>query len=65
MLGILVPEVERAVATGGAESAVNGMEGDGVHGKDFGRVGVAGGVFAVAFERKVGTMAGMLVRVSM
>ena len=34
VLGVLVPEVEGAVAAGGGEGAVYGVEGDGVYGVD-------------------------------
>lgn len=52
VLGVLVPEVEGAVATGCAEGAVLGVEGDVVDSVD-GR-GVALGGVAVALEREVG-----------
>lgn len=53
MLGVLVPEVEGAVATGGAKGAVLGMEGDGVDRVNFGDVALGGVVLAVAFEGEV------------
>lgn len=53
MFGVLVPEMEGAVATGGAEGAVFGVEGDGVYGVDFGDVALGGVGLAVAFEGKV------------
>lgn len=51
VLGVLVPEVERAVGAGGAEGAVDGVEGDGVDGVDVD--GVVDGGVAVALEGKV------------
>ena len=53
VLGVLVPEVEGAVATRCAEGAVDRVEGDGVYGVDF--CGVPGGRvgLAVAFEGEV------------
>lgn len=54
VLGVLVPEVEGAVAAGGAEGAVHGVEGDGVDGVDVGYVPRRGRRLAVAFEGEVG-----------
>jgi hypothetical protein len=54
VLGILVPEVECAVAAGSAEGAVDGVEGDGVDRVDVGYVASVGGVLAMALEREVG-----------
>lgn len=48
VLGVLVPEVERAVGAGGAKGAVDGVEGDGVDGVDI--YGVVDGLIAVALE---------------
>ena len=53
VLCVLVPEVECAVAAGGAEGAVHGVEGDGVDGVDFGDVALGGVGLAVAFEGEV------------
>jgi hypothetical protein len=53
VLGVLVPEVEGAVATGGAEGAVDGVEGDCVDAVDFGDVALVGVGLAVAFEGEV------------
>ena len=53
VLGVLVPEVECAVAAGGAEGAVYRVEGDGVDGVDFGDVALGGVGLAVAFEGEV------------
>lgn len=52
VLGVLVPEVERAVGAGGAEGAVDGVEGDVVYGVD--GDDVVGGGLAVTLEGKVG-----------
>lgn len=55
MLGVLVPEVECAVAAGGAEGALGWVEVDAVDGVAVGCVGGAVGVvLAVAFEGEVG-----------
>ena len=54
MLGVLVPEVEGSVAAGGAEGAVDGVEGYRVHGVDVADVAVIGWGLAVAFEAEVG-----------
>lgn len=54
MFGILVPEVEGAVTTGGAEGTVNGMEGDRVEGIDVVDVALVGRGLTVAFEAEVG-----------
>lgn len=54
VLGIFVPEVEGAVAAGGAEGAVHGVEGDGVDGEDVGDVAGVGDVLPMAFEGEVG-----------
>lgn len=53
VLCVLVPEVECAVAAGGAEGAVDGVEGYGVHGVDFCDVARRGVGLAVAFEGEV------------
>jgi hypothetical protein len=53
VLGVLVPEVECAIAAGGGESAVDGVEGDGVNGVDFCDVAGVGVLLAVAFEGEV------------
>ena len=55
MFGVFVPEVECAVAAGGAESSVDGVEGDCVDRVDFGNVPVCGVLLAVAFEGEVET----------
>lgn len=52
VLSVLVPEVEGAVRPGGAEGAVDGVEGDVVDGEDVGDV--VGGRVAVALEGEVG-----------
>lgn len=52
MLGVLVPEVERAVTTGCAEGAVLRVEGDGVESVYVGDVALRS--VAVTFEGKVG-----------
>jgi len=54
MLGVFIPEMERPVAAGGAEGAVDRVEGDGVDGEDVGDVARIGGGDAVAFEGEVG-----------
>ena len=56
MLGVLVPEVEGAVAASGAEGAMFGVEGNGVDGVDLTDVALAGGGLAVAFEGEVGAI---------
>lgn len=53
VLGVLVPEVECAVAAGGAEGAVLRVEGDGIDGVDFGDVALGGVGLAVAFKGEV------------
>lgn len=53
VLRILVPEMERAVAAGGAEGAVHRVERDGVDAVDFGDVAVGGVGLPVAFEGEV------------
>jgi hypothetical protein len=53
VLGVLVPEVEGAVATGCAERAVDGVEGDCVYGVHFCYVALGGVLGAVAFEGEV------------
>ena len=53
MLRIFIPEMKRAVRASGAESAVYGVEGDGVDGEDVAYVAGAGGVLAMAFEAEV------------
>lgn len=50
VLGVLVPEMEGAVTAGGAESAVHGMEGNGVYRVDVGYVPGCGWRLTVAFE---------------
>lgn len=54
MLSILIPEVESAVAAGGAERAVDGVEADRVDGVNVADVAVGWGRFAVALEGEVG-----------
>jgi hypothetical protein len=54
VLGILVPEVERAVGSSGAEGAVDGVEGDVIDGVDVD--GVVDGRITVALEREVGAV---------
>jgi hypothetical protein len=61
VLGVLVPEVECAVAAGGAEGAVDGVEGDGVDRVDVGYVTGVGGVLTMALEREVGAGRGVSV----
>ena len=51
VFGVFVPEVEGAVAAGGAEGAVHGVEADGVDGEDV--ASVVDGIAAVAFEAEV------------
>lgn len=58
VLGVLVPEVEGAVAAGGGEGAVHGVEGDGVDGVDVGDVARLRGGLSVAFEGEVGAVGG-------
>jgi len=58
VLGVFVPEVEGAVAAGGAEGTVDGVEGDGVDGEDVGDVAAAGDVLPVTFEGEVGAREG-------
>ena len=53
MLGVTVPEVERAVAAGGAEGTVLRVEGNGVDGVDVGDVARVGGCLPMAFEGEV------------
>jgi hypothetical protein len=53
VLGVLVPEVERAVAASCAERAVLRMERDGVDREDFGDVARGGVLLAVALEGEV------------
>jgi hypothetical protein len=53
VLGVLVPEVEGAVATSSAEGAVDGVEGDCVDRIDFSDVALVGIGLAVAFEGEV------------
>lgn len=55
VLGVLVPEMEGAVTAGGAESAVHGMEGNGVYRVDVGYVPGCGWRLTVAFEGEIGT----------
>ena len=52
---VLIPEVEGAVTTGGAEGAVLRVKGDGVYRVDFGNVAGGGVLLAVAFEGEVET----------
>ena len=52
VLGILVPEVVRAVTTRGAEGAVFGVEGDGVDAVDVGDAGLIGRRLPVSLERE-------------
>lgn len=54
VLGVLVPEVESTVASGGAKRAVDGVEADRVDGVDVADVTVGGGSFTVALEGEVG-----------
>lgn len=56
VLGVLVPEVEGAVAAGGGECPVHGVEGDGVDGVDVRDVAGLGGGLSVAFEGEVGAV---------
>lgn len=53
VLCVLVPEVEGAIATGSAEGAVLGVEGDGVYGVDFCDVPRCRVLCAMAFEGEV------------
>jgi hypothetical protein len=53
VLSVLVPEVEGAVAAGGAKGAVDGMEGDCIDRVDFCDVALGGVGLAVAFEGEV------------
>lgn len=56
MLGVFIPEVERAVATGGAKCTLRWVEVDAVDGIAVGCVGGSiGVVLAVALEREVCT----------
>ena len=55
MFGIFVPEVKGAVAAGRREGTVLRVEGDCVHGVDFGHVSVVAVVDTVAFEGEVCT----------
>jgi len=54
VLSILVPEVEGTVATGGAEGAVDGVEGNGIDRVDIADVAVGRRSLAVALEGEVG-----------
>lgn len=56
VLGVLIPEVEGAVATGCAEGSMFGVEGDGVDGVDVCDVALVGDVLAVALETEVGSV---------
>ena len=59
VLGVLVPEVEGAVAAGRAKGAMHGMKGDRVDGIDVRYVSVAaGGGLSVAFKGEVGAEGG-------
>jgi hypothetical protein len=53
VLCVLVPEMEGAVGSRRAEGAVDGVEGDGVDGVDFGDVALRGVGLAMAFEGEV------------
>ena len=53
MFSVTVPEVERAVAAGGAKGAVLGVEGDGVYGVDVGDIAGIGGGLPMAFEGEI------------
>jgi len=53
VFGVLIPEVERTVAAGSAEGAVNGVERDCVDGVNFGDVSLCGVLLAVALKGKV------------
>src|SRR4051794_32094031 len=53
MLGVLVPEVEGSIRAGCTESTVNGVEGNGVHGIDFGYIALGGVLLTVTSEREV------------
>jgi hypothetical protein len=53
VLGVLVPEVECTIRSGGGEGTVDGVEGDGVYGIDFCDVASVWVLLAVTFERKV------------
>ena len=50
VFGVLVPKMECAVAAGGAECAVLGVEGDGVYGVDFCDVPLGGVLLSMALE---------------
>lgn len=54
MFGILVPEVEGTVTTGGAKGTMNRMEGDRVEGIDVVDVALVGRGLTVAFEAEIG-----------
>lgn len=54
VFGVLVPEVEGAVRSSGAEGTVDGVEGDVVYGVDIGSV-ILGGI-SVALEGEVGAV---------
>lgn len=54
MLGVFIPEVERAIRAGRREGAVDGVEGDVVDGVDVGNVSL--GWVAVALEGEVGAV---------
>jgi hypothetical protein len=56
VLGVFVPEVKCAIWTCRAECAVDGVEGDGVDGVDFGDVSGVGVLLAVALEWEVETI---------
>ena len=53
VLGVFVPEVEGAIATGCGEGAMLGVEGDGVDGVDLGDVALGGVLLSVALEGEV------------
>jgi hypothetical protein len=59
VLGVLVPEVEGAVATGGAEGAVDRVEGDCVDRVYFGDIALGGVGLAVALEGEVQAFEGL------
>lgn len=54
VLGVLVPEVEGAVATGGAESTMDRVEGNRVDRVDVGLIAGVGCVLTMALEGEVG-----------
>lgn len=56
VLGVLIPEVERAVAAGGAERAVLRVEGNRVQCEDVADITIGARCLAMAFEAEIRTL---------